>query len=111
MKIPFIQYHLPNGRPTQEYIDRPDEVAKKAEILIARGYRFYAEVLRTGYVSLTVANPEDDRDIAIVVCPNGPDVTTKVDELIEQARKYDLAHGPKDREVDAEGRVQICIIV
>jgi hypothetical protein len=78
--IPFTQYMRPNGRQVVVSIDRPAEIAAKAEKIIARGFRFECEHLTTGHASLTIA---DDRgDHAIEVVANGPEVPLAVDRLI-----------------------------
>ena len=84
-EIPFTQYLLPDGRRKQTGIERPAAVAAKAEELIKRGFRFECEVLTTGHVSLTVADPDEEIDIAIEVVCNGPEVPLAVDRLVEQA--------------------------
>lgn len=82
-EIPFTQYLLPDGRKRETGIDRPDEVAAKAQRIIDAGHRFEAEVLTTGDVSLTIHNIADEEDVAIKVVPNGPGVGEAVDELVK----------------------------
>ncbi|MER9355514.1 hypothetical protein NKI61_19790 [Mesorhizobium sp. M0514] len=84
--IPFTQFLRPNGRLVSVSIERPAEVATKAQAIIAAGYRFECEELTTGDVSLTVAN-DDDGDLEIEVVPNGPTVPAAVDRLVERAFK------------------------
>ncbi len=80
-EIPFTQFMYPNGHKVETGIDRPTEVWAKAMALIAQGFRFEAEVLQSsGEISLTIA--DDEEDLAIQVCPNGPEVETAVDKLI-----------------------------
>ena len=78
--IPFTQYLLPDGRPKDTHIDRSPEIEELAFKFIEGGGRYEAEILRTGEVSLTAH--KNDEDIAIVICPNGPGVGEKVDELV-----------------------------
>lgn len=83
--IPFTQYLRPDGKKQLIFIDRPDEIATVAKHVTDKGFRFEAEVLTTGHVSLTVFDPEDEVDIAIKVVPNGPEVVEAVDELVRIA--------------------------
>ena len=78
--IHFTQYLRPHGRPVPVFIDRPDEIAAKADAIRARGFQFECEELTTGDVSLTISNDDGDHDIEVV--PNGPDVPDAVDRLI-----------------------------
>jgi hypothetical protein len=79
--IQFTQYKRPNGRAVPVWIERPAEIAAKADAIIARGLRFECEHLTTGDVSLTITDP-DEGDIDIEVVANGPDVPLAVDRLI-----------------------------
>lgn len=93
LTIPFTQFHLPNGRRTEElFLCENKETAELAKKIIDAGGRFEAEVLRTGHVSLTVTydvDVEDGRqDIAIKVVENGPSVATAIDELAKDAWTY-----------------------
>lgn len=80
-EIPFTQFLRPDGRPVPVRIERPDDIATKAEAIIARGYRFECESLSTGDVSLTITNDKRG-DVEIEVVPNGPEVPLAVDRLI-----------------------------
>ncbi len=80
--IPFIQYLLPNGH--REYVEvcRSEEVETKAGQIIAAGFWFEVEMLRTGAVSVTITNDEDG-DVAIeVASTDGPEVLEAVDRMI-----------------------------
>lgn len=58
--IPFTQYHLPNGRQTQElYEGLPDEVNALAAEWIKAGGKFEVEVLSTGDISFTAGKEVD----------------------------------------------------
>jgi hypothetical protein len=82
--IPFTQFMRPNGRQVDVSIDRPADIAAKAQSIIDRGFRFECEHLTTNEVSLTIAGKDDDLDIEI--CANGPGlVGPAVDRLIERA--------------------------
>ncbi|HEY1980720.1 MAG TPA: hypothetical protein VGH13_11585 [Xanthobacteraceae bacterium] len=81
--IPFTQYLMPNGRRSPVTIDRPDDIAAKAQAIIERGYRFECEMLSDySTVSLTIADDDDDHEIEVV--PNGPEVPTAIDRMIER---------------------------
>jgi hypothetical protein len=80
--IPFTQYLRPNGRQVEVSIDRPEDVSKLAERIIAAGYRFEVEELTTGHASFTIAGPEGDEDIEL--CMNGPKVPGAVDTLVKR---------------------------
>jgi len=90
MEIPFTQYVLPDGRRKPVSIERPDDVGAAAQRLIDQGYRFECEVLGDmKTVSLTVVSPdEDEGDIAIELCPNGPGLLgPAVDRLVAEASR------------------------
>lgn len=82
--IPFTQYLRPNGRPVPVEIDRPPEIEAKAEAILAKGLIFECEHLSNGYASFTISDPEEGVDLAIELCPNGPDVPATIDRLIQK---------------------------
>jgi hypothetical protein len=73
-EIPVTQYLLPDGRRRQETYKTEDaDLNQKAQNIINRGWRFEVEILRTGDVSLTVTDPDEDGfDIEIEVFKNEP---------------------------------------
>ena len=82
--IPFTQFMMPHGRKSEVTIDRPDEIAAKAQRIIAKGLRFECEMLsdyRT--VSLSITDP-DEGDMDIEVVPNGPEVPAAIDRMIQR---------------------------
>jgi len=82
----FTQFMLPDGRPRQIGIERPERIEIKADVLLEVGYRLEIEILRTNMISMTVGSPHGDReDIAIRLCENGPEISLAVDELINEA--------------------------
>lgn len=97
MSIPFTQYILPDGHKRPEHIERSAEVEALAQQFIASGGRFECEVLSTGQVSLTAVKEVDDedQDIEIVICQNGPGVGEKVDELVWLAAAH-VAEGAQN---------------
>lgn len=80
--IPFTQYFLPHGRKALMFFGVSDELGVQAQAIIDRGWRFEAEMLTTGEVSLTVSDPIEEIDVAIEVVPNGPEVVDAVTRLI-----------------------------
>jgi len=57
-----------------------------AQQFIAAGGRFECEMLQTGHASLTLHEVDgEDRDIAIEVCWNGPEVPERVDALVRRS--------------------------
>jgi len=87
-EVPFIQYIRPDGRRQPIMMDRPQGLYLKAMRLIEAGFSFTAEELPGGIVSLTCVDPEDEHDIAIVLCHDKKQLGMKVDELIEAAWDY-----------------------
>lgn len=86
MPISFTQYLLPHGRRSPIAINVEPDIQALAEELMSAGHRFECEILRTGDVSFTVtAKEKDEPDIAIEVCPNGPQVPLAVDNLVKKA--------------------------
>lgn len=83
--IPVIQFVLPDGREREQCVRRPEPIARKAYALIARGYRFEAEILTTGDVHLTLSDPVESLDLASEIAPNGPEVHAAFDRLVTDA--------------------------
>lgn len=86
----FTQYILPHGRREPVSIERPDEIEALAKQFIDSGGRYECEVLTTGHVSLTAVHTVDDeeQDVAIEVCANGPDVPVRVDQLVRKSIEF-----------------------
>jgi hypothetical protein len=80
--IAFIQYLRPTGFRKTISIDRPSDIAAKADEINAAGFRLECETLTTGHVSLTIADPLGD--YAIEVCGNDEAVPLAVDRLISE---------------------------
>jgi hypothetical protein len=80
--IPFTQYLRPNGRAVEVSIDRPEEISSLARRIIESGFQFECEELTTGHASFTIAGPDGDEDIELVM--NGPGVPAAVDELVKR---------------------------
>jgi len=88
IRLPFVQYMMPEGRPQHLHLDALDpdgKTAKAAEALQARGLVFEAEMLRNyATISFTVTDPEEgDVDCELVV--NGPEVPGAIRTLILRA--------------------------
>ena len=81
--ILFTQYFRPDGKTEPVTIHLP-EIQRQADELLALGYRFECEVLRTNEASFTIIHParESEGDLAIEVVPNGPEVPAAVTRLI-----------------------------
>jgi len=88
--IPFTQYLRPDGRKKAIDIEMPAPIEHLAFTFINAGGRYEAEELRTGEVSLTAVYEVDgeDQDIAIELCPNGPEVVTAVEKLVRRSVAY-----------------------
>ena len=84
--VPFTQYLRPDGRKVDEAIEMDGATCTKAQLIIDAGYRFEAEVLMNGVCSFTIVgyDPriEEESDVAIKLCPNGPKVPEAVKDLI-----------------------------
>ena len=87
LDIPFTQYLRPDGRKRPVIFTVAGDTAVKADKVLRRGWRFEAEVLVTGEVSLTVEDDEDDEYPcqAIQIVPNGPEVPKAVERLVNDA--------------------------
>lgn len=86
-KIPFIQFMLPDGRQEETILtaESPSTAKMASEILMTKRYRFECEVLRTGQVSVTCADRQEEEDIAIEICQNGPAVPVAVSKMVKEA--------------------------
>ena len=75
----------PNGREQEQFVEREfgSQPAVDAAYIEKEGGKLTGEVLITGQVS--VACEFNDSDIAIEVCPNGPEVTAAVDKMLANA--------------------------
>jgi len=87
--ITFTQYLRPNGRKTQVEIDRPEEIETKANALIKKGCRFEIEEMMNTTISMTISYPSsnpksEEGDFCHRISSNGPQVPTKVDEMINE---------------------------
>jgi hypothetical protein len=91
--IPFVQFLLPHGQRRPMIFKGTRELAQIAADIRARGYEFHAEILTTDEVSLTCFNVEAEEDVAIELCPNGPEVLAGVERLIRSAKEEIRADG------------------
>jgi hypothetical protein len=83
MPIPFTQYLRPNGRqiPVEIALDYDTEL--KARAILDAGFKFEIEMLSTGQVSATIADPVNDEDVSHAkIVPNGPAVPQAVKDMI-----------------------------
>ena len=90
MTITFHQYLLPHGRQQTVEIERPEEIEEIAERFIASGGRYECEILTTGEVSITAVKKirGEEGDVAIAICPNGHEVSAKVDEVVRMSKQF-----------------------
>mgnify|MGYP001563705846 FL=1 len=72
-EVDVVQFMRPDGRQVECKTDLIDEVKADYEAMVAAGYRFKAECLTTGEVSVTITNKERG-DVDIRVLHNGPRV-------------------------------------
>lgn len=80
MFVNVTQFKMPDGRAVQTGTDLPDELQPHYDEMRRRGWRFEAEMLSTGDVSITIADDETDQDIRIVA--NGPGVQDAMVEML-----------------------------
>lgn len=86
--IPFRVYTLPGGRQSEEVFSTSCKATyDMAQDVINAGFRFEAEVLRTGQVSFTVHDIEKEIDVAIELCDNGPAVREAIRKLVINGHK------------------------
>ncbi len=93
MRIDLIQYIRPSGRPSSVHTEVSDDLKGAYEEIQRAGWRLEAEVLLTGEVALSVHNPEggpdaQGEDVAVELCPNGPEVQNALRRLIKRAANY-----------------------
>lgn len=83
-EIEFTEYVLPDGRRAQRAIPVSLEAAEKADRIIAAGLFFECERLRTGHVSVTIADREEEVDVAIKLVPPTQHVRGAVEAMIAE---------------------------
>lgn len=91
IEVPFIQFHLPDGRQSKTTIKLDDTVSTKLEEIKNAGCRLTAEILTTGVCSFCIEKPEIG-DFDMELSPNGPGVKEAVTKMI-------LRFSPKDFQV------------
>lgn len=90
MSIPFTQYLMPRGQKQSIDIDLSEdypEAEAKAQEILSKGFIFECEMLSDyATVSFTITHPTLDNgapfDLDCILAKNGPDVPSKVAELI-----------------------------
>lgn len=82
--IQFTQYLMPHGRKDTVRIDRPADIAAKANAIFEAGYSLGCEML-SDYRTISLTVEDEDGDFDIEVCANGPEVPAAVDRLITRA--------------------------
>lgn len=81
-EVEFTQFLRPNGRKKPVFMPTSKTAADKAEEIKSAGYKFEVEVLTTGHVSATIADPIKEEDLAIVLVPNGTGLSESVSKMI-----------------------------
>lgn len=96
-RIAFTQYLRPNGRRKIITIGVSPVTGEKAARIAEAGYKFEAEILTTGQVSLTISGQR--MDVAIEIVANKAEaVHTAVDRMVAE---FDFERAAKmDREDD-----------
>lgn len=87
MAIEFTQYILPYGRKETVKTIRPEPIEAMARDIIAAGYKFEAEILTTGQVSVTIEPIGEEFNAAIRVTHNDERLLTAIDDMITQFHK------------------------
>ena len=95
-QIMMTQYLRPNGLKRETWVEVPRDQYNKAVSIVAAGFVFESEVLTTGDVRFTIADPKEEIDVGIEVCPNGPEVHNTLKRLIMDFKL------PDDDEDDTE---------
>lgn len=88
-EIELTQFHLPNGRQEKIQTDISKDFEDAYNFMLSQNCKLEAEVLRTGEVSITITN--SDEDLMIEVVPNGPEVQTAIKKLLKE---FHLAKSP-----------------
>lgn len=96
----FTQFLFPKGRQVPVTIDMPSEVERQAKELSEAGWRFEIECFPDmQMVNMDCCN--DEGQLSMRLCPNGPEVPGKVAELVQEAHARWLSVGqPKAAEYD-----------
>lgn len=94
--ISFTQYLLPRGERRAVKIHRPFAIQRKANEILALGYKFECEILTNGMVSLTITGRNSD--VYIKVVPNDSAVPKAVDDLVMEFNADDAARRDKEAE-------------
>ncbi len=84
-KVHFTQYLLPDGKTRKISIERPSDITKMANVLLANDIALDAEVLTTGEVSLSAHDPITEKTLAIEIIKNNKEIVEAVDRLIRKA--------------------------
>lgn len=72
----------PDGRRENITVDLDPDTFLKAEKILADGFVFQVEYLSTGEVSWTIANLEEEEDVAFNIVASHVDATEAVTALI-----------------------------
>jgi hypothetical protein len=81
--VHFIQFLFPHGTKSDQWIERPPEIALKARALWAAGFRLEIEN-KSGMIWMSCVH--HSQELAVdKTCWDGPEVPVKVDEMIRDA--------------------------
>lgn len=91
MNVEVTQYLMPDGRKRECTTEISDNVKGLYEEMIQSGYKFEAEMLRTGDISVTISNDEEDIDSRFI--ENGPGVQNALVEMLKGALWRNVTKG------------------
>lgn len=86
--VTVTQYVRTDGHAVSRETDLPINVQSEYAAMCAAGCRLASEVLRTGEVSISIENADQDGDLAGKTVPNGPQVQAAIVEML-QARPWE----------------------
>ena len=79
-QVEVTQFMRPDGRQRLQHTDLPDHLAPDYLLMQRAGFRFEAEMLMTGIISVTISGHGEDA--AIALCPNGPEIQIHMAEML-----------------------------
>jgi hypothetical protein len=81
----FTQYKQSKGTRETVTIPMPPHIEQQVQELTKAGWQFEIEILPNGNIYMDCCTP--DIQLANALCPNGPQVPLKVQELVETAHQ------------------------
>ena len=64
--IPMTEYRLPHGQQYEIYFPATQEAADHAELILAAGFHFECELLRSGDGSFTIGDNDGDYQMCLI---------------------------------------------